>query len=197
MLLEKKSNAASSFWNTCEFVDEGVIYLFFYPSSQHSWKLKINVNLTLAVHLSTSFWHLIFFTVSQFPLPSLHDALVIRIHNILSRQITPSIPIFLPDSAASPSIASLQISSCHLLLSQHVHAFPLLLCPEIHSAPVTSSLLCSEWYSFLSSWKGFDLLHITYRDFWFWNASSVRLCLPLGYFLPSFPYIWYLSGCKR
>lgn len=152
--------------------------IFLYPSSQHSWKLKINVNLTLAVYLSTSFWHLIFFTVSQFLLSSFHGALVIRIHNILSRQIPPSIPIFLPDSAASPSIASLQISSCHLLLSQHVHAFPLLLCPEIHSAPVTSSLLCSEWCSFLSSWKDFDLLHTTYRNFfWFWNAFSVHLCL--------------------
>lgn len=72
------------------------------------------------------------------------------------------------------------------------------LSPEINTAPVTNSpflLPSGDWCSFLSSYKSFDLLHITNRDFGYLHIASFSLCLSLSHFpsASSFSYTRYLS----
>lgn len=166
------------------------------------WKLLV-ILLSLCICLP-SFWHLIFFTLSQFLLPSLHATPHYR-NSWYSLSLTHPLHLFLPlflslpDTISSSSLAS----RSHLIVSLFLNTFmsPLLhlshsLCPEISTAPMTSSLLLlpsGEWYSFLSSYKSFDLLRITNRDFSYLHIASFSLSYSLSHSPSSSFYIRYLS----
>ncbi len=95
------------------------------------------ISLSLCICLS-SFWHLIFFTLSQFLLPSLRAAP--HYQNSWYSSLANSPPPSPPPSLSLPSSSLSLPSRSHLIspFPRHVHVS---YCPEISAAPMTNSLL--------------------------------------------------------